>query len=61
MKPIDRRVLLARATRQALVWIDQHPAREIVEQIASANEDTPQGRAFRVRDMINTTWAGRMP
>ena len=23
--------------------------------------DTVQGRAFRVRDMINTTWAGRMP
>jgi len=34
---------------------------DTVDRFMRATEDTPQGRAFRVRDMINTTWAGRMP
>lgn len=34
---------------------------DAVDRFMRATEDTPQGRAFRVRDMINTTWAGRMP
>ncbi len=94
---VDR---LVKSLRQTLIWIGQHSARAIVEQMAPASEvervallkvltkrkniyspegrfseeqldaverfmrateDTPQGRAFRVRDMINTTWAGRMP
>jgi NitT/TauT family transport system substrate-binding protein len=91
---------LVKALRHTLLWIEQHSAREIVEQLAPATEaervallkvlttrkniysregrfseeqldavdrfmrtieDTPRGRAFRVRDMINSTWAGRMP
>jgi NitT/TauT family transport system substrate-binding protein len=34
---------------------------DTVDRFMRATEDTPQGRDFRVRDMINTTWAGRMP
>lgn len=34
---------------------------DTVERFMQATENTPQGRAFRVRDMIHTTWAGRMP
>lgn len=34
---------------------------DAVERFMQTTEDTPRGRAFRVRDMVNTTWAGRMP
>jgi NitT/TauT family transport system substrate-binding protein len=34
---------------------------DTVERFMHATEDTPAGRAFRVRDMINDHWAGRMP
>ena len=34
---------------------------DTVERFMRATEDTPQGRALRVRDLVNTTWAGRMP
>lgn len=34
---------------------------DTVDRFMRATETTPQGRAFRVRDMIDTTWAGRMP
>lgn len=34
---------------------------DTVDRFMQATEDTPRGRAFRVRDMVNTTWAGRMP
>jgi len=34
---------------------------DTVDRFMRATEDTPQGKAFRVRDMINSTWAGRMP
>ena len=34
---------------------------DTVERFMRSTEDSPAGRAFRVRDMVNTSWAGRMP
>ena len=34
---------------------------DALERFMHATEDTPKGRVFRVRDMINNRWAGRMP
>lgn len=34
---------------------------DTVERFMRATEDSPQGRGFRVRDMIDSRWAGRMP
>ncbi|MDZ4073120.1 MAG: hypothetical protein U1E04_00045 [Hylemonella sp.] len=34
---------------------------QTLDRFMRVTENTPQGRASRVRDMINTTWAGRMP